>query len=282
MAIDASFKYYFKEATEDVLEIAEDIKVGKLPLEIDLIVRITDMSRISSIGFYPIFKVYQLDGRNIIIVEYKSGSDRLEYRDLSKIHAYRYLYMYKTDYDIDDTFPLLIITQPQNTVFEKVNKKQIDPGIYQLEYETRIYLIVINELEVLEKNLGLLYYSTGKKEKEFLRKIIQMNTKNTKPQFVEKLLYLSFVNKYEEMIELAQAEKFELDRIKRNRKLAIEALGKSELLQEIGTEEVLREIGTEEVLREIGTEEVLKEIGTEEIVKNLSEEDKKRLRKLLE
>ncbi len=57
------------------------------------------------------------------------------------------------------------------------------------------------------------------------------------------------------MIKLAKAENFELERIKRNRRMAIEAFGKSELLQEL---------------------------GTEEIVKNLSEEDKKRLRKLLE
>ncbi len=75
-------------------KVEDHLKVGELPLEIDMIVitpsegMLPDLSKLPSLYHY--FRRYN-------VMELKTEADRLEISDLLKLHAYGWLYMMKKD-----------------------------------------------------------------------------------------------------------------------------------------------------------------------------------------
>jgi len=151
------------------LKIIDNFKIGELPLEIDLILHLTDKNYVSIKlpGMKPIVDIIQLSGTNGLVIEYKSQSDRLTIPDVYKLEGYRNFYLmneYK-HYNSEDIGKLVICTNKPKSVLDKFKSDLISKGIYKLQTIVPVYIIIINELEYNQDNLNILLFSSGKTKK---------------------------------------------------------------------------------------------------------------------
>lgn len=241
MAKDASFKNYIRDLTKKHLKMDEDVSVGVLPIQIDMILTQIDHTNLDKIGLHPINKIFQLTNKSNLVIEYKSGGDSLELRDLNKILAYKHHLIYKDDnYNSDNTSTLIIATNISFSLFSKLKLSRIENGIYSIKFDETIYLIVINELDVDVNNYGLLVYSSGDKQNEFLRKILQSAFDEKQNDIEEMFISLVYVYKFRELDSMAKSEGIELDELSLNIRGAIESIGLKRVIDEVGLDKLFK------------------------------------------
>jgi len=278
-----AFDNFFKELMRDFLsgcDVKFDDAVGILPLKIDLVVKCPG----KTLEPFPI-PLLETHFSPINLFEYKSSHDAPKKQDLSKLVGYLGLYCDQHGIGIEEMrskMAIWYISAKWPSFFDKLLKDNIisktdTHGLYQLNFPffCSYYLMVINELDVIEENLPLLLLSSDDTLKNTIRLIAP---KRIKPgSTLEKYLSSAILKNYEEVHTMTELQSLLPEHVKRNIKLAIEDIGLKEVIQLIGVEEVLKAMRPEEVLKAMGPEEVVKMLGikkTEQILKKLKAKSK--------
>ncbi len=172
MAKDARFKEYLtKLLSDNGVKAQSALKVGELPLEIDLFLTFKDGDDLKL--FTPIKTVLDHCGAKRLVVEYKSENDLLKLNHLYKLIAYRALYLSSNLRNIPpaEVGLLAITTQFPKKVLQTFEAEVLQQGVFLLHFEFPLYIIVINYLPISEENYGLVFFSSGETLKTFIRTI---------------------------------------------------------------------------------------------------------------
>jgi hypothetical protein len=236
-------------------KVEDHLKVGELPLEIDMIVITAsegmqpDFSKLPPLYHY--FRRYN-------VMELKTEADRLEISDLLKLHAYGWLYMMKNNLrKVADMTLTALVHHLNPTVVEalpELGYKPVGKGIFQRDSDMVSYLIVFEDLpdEVVPEELQA-FSNPGRRQPLILS---QLASGQSNP-ILEAIwdLYESEVHK---MITLKEEA---LDRllkgVEQEKLIAAitRTVGQEKLLAAFNKEEVLRQM-----LGELGHDQLLKMI----------------------
>ncbi|MHA1267493.1 MAG: hypothetical protein ACTSRS_19820 [Candidatus Helarchaeota archaeon] len=245
-----AFDHFFKQLLQDFLsdyEIHSDEPVGKLPLKVDLVIKLLHEPAKSIIPLLEnLFKMINL-------FEYKSSHDKPKKHDLSKLIGYLGLYCDHHTIGIDQiqsSFSLWYVSVKRPKFVRELLKNHYikitaTKGLYQLNvpFPCPYHIMIINELDITIDNIPLLLLSSGETLKTTINFIAQKK-QSILPKNIQK-----------------------------NIKLAIEDIGLKEVIHIIGLEEVIKAVGLEEVIKAVGLEEVIKAVGLEEVIKAVGLEE---------
>jgi hypothetical protein len=143
---------------------------------------------------------------------------------------------------------------------------ELGAGFYCHPGEIPLYLVVFNELELVEENYPLLLYSTGNKRKDFIKEILRNQERYSYYISVGFMLYI------DEIREVAYMEKIEVSDISRNIRELILEMGEEgirEFIEDAGIEVVIGLIGAEKVIELLGAEKVIELMGAEKVIELL-------------
>ncbi|MBD3351152.1 MAG: hypothetical protein GF364_06675 [Candidatus Lokiarchaeota archaeon] len=185
-----TFDYYFKRILKDAFPsdiiIDNDIKVGTLPLIIDLIIKIPPPFLKNEVQNYSnTLPVLIRNFREINIIEYKSSHDIPNKGDLLKLFGYFGLYAEQNNFELADlinqkcTLWYICCLKPK-FLKKLTNKSKIvlekGKGLYKISKSIlgfNYFILIIDELELKEENYPLLLNLKGKKLVEVIKKIIR-------------------------------------------------------------------------------------------------------------
>jgi len=282
-----TFDQFFKQMIRDFLkgcEIFPDTPVGKLPLKIDLIIKCPKKAT----GPVAI-SILETHFAPINLFEYKSSHDLPKKQDLAKLMGYLGLYCDQHEVGLDEIpakFSLWYIAAKYPVFLGELLNEQIivetgTPGLYQLQvpFLCPYFVLVINELEIIEENLPLLLLSSGEPLKNTIRMMDQKGI--IQPSKLEKYLRLAYVMNYEVLGKMTEMERLLPESVRRSIKLLIQDIGLREVIEQIGLDEVIKVIGRDEVIKAIGLDEMIKTVGLDEVIKAVGlDKVEKALRKL--
>lgn len=169
MAKDANFKEYLGKLLVDTgVKAVNSLKVGELPLEIDIFLTVDEGTDLSY--FRPLQTVIDHCGSSRLIIEYKSHNDLLNPKHLYKVLGYRALYLSRNYGKVDpsEVSIVVITTQKPRKILSTFSHTKFSNGIYLLRFEFPIYVISINHLQMSKENYGLLFFSSGRILKDFM------------------------------------------------------------------------------------------------------------------
>ena len=294
MQFDPYFKQIFKTKFDELgVEARTGVKVGTLPLEIDLLF-INKKNKDLSVIMGPFASYCRL----FDIVEFKSAVDRCPLKILHKLRAYM-AYFWEAEElsllaDYNTSGWLITGKKPKwiTKELEAETLQEIYKGFYCLERSAPVYIVVINDLPIEPQYYPFLLFSTGSKLEEFLRKVFSENQ-----QLYKGISYILYNQK---VMRMAEASEIELEDVSANVKAAILSLGLKNVLEDIGIEEVIQAIGIEEAVQVIGLKKVIDTVGLKEVidtvglkeiseivdlkdlVEELTDQQRRELRKLLD
>jgi len=275
---------FLREDHGERLNIKDSVKLGKMPLELDILIN----PKVPGIELpYP----FNYLGETTTIAELKGPGDTAIWEDLAQVEGYACLYQRRDENKIEDRSQITLwlisskfsqnFNQPPRDYIE--NLKPVGKGVSGGSLaKFPIYLIDLGELPITLDTIPLLmvYEDNKEREKEIIRFVIEhYDELGRYGSFLSMLHVRAFKEVLGEMdlrnlrgLELdvpGIIDLFGLDRL-------IEAAGKDELIQKIGSEEVIESIGKERVIASIGKEETLAFIFpnlTEEQIKELLEKN---------
>lgn len=129
-------------------KVEDHLKVGELPLEIDVIV-ITPNDEAPPANFSELPELFHYF-RRYNVMEVKTEGDRLEPKDLLKLQAYGWLYMEKQGiYDVADLTLTALVHHLSAEVLEilpKLGYRQIEKDIFRRDGDMVSYLIAFEDL----------------------------------------------------------------------------------------------------------------------------------------
>ncbi len=256
MAIENHFIQFMRPNSKKFITIQDHIKVGKLPLEIDMILEFknnTDKDLIS-LGLYPFVQILKKSGKLNFITEYKSYRDRLKEEDLLKLEAYRYHYLYKNfDRNNINKFDTLLIITRREEFLKHYSMDKISNGVYQIKFERKINLIIIDELPIKEENYHFLIFSSSDIRTEFISKFLLSEFNENTYKLSEEFINYIGANYTEELFMAAESIGIELEPdLRKNAKILIDRLGSKIFVESIGKDEIL-----EDLFEEFGEDEIL-------------------------
>ncbi|MHA1324777.1 MAG: hypothetical protein ACTSRL_18450, partial [Candidatus Helarchaeota archaeon] len=234
-----AFDHFFKQLLQDFLsdyEIHSDEPVGKLPLKVDLVIKLLHEPAKSIIPLLEnLFKMINL-------FEYKSSHDKPKKHDLSKLIGYLGLYCDHHTIGIDQiqsSFSLWYVSVKRPKFVRELLKNHYikitaTKGLYQLNvpFPCPYHIMIINELDITIDNIPLLLLSSGETLKTTInfiaQKKIMLNPK------LEKFLSLMYYLNYEEVHQMTEMQSILPKNIQKNIKLAIEDIGLKEVIHIIG------------------------------------------------
>ncbi|MHA1847005.1 MAG: hypothetical protein ACTSYS_03550, partial [Promethearchaeota archaeon] len=169
-----------------------------------------------------------------------------------------------------------------------IQQEKTIQGLYKVifPFPCAWYLLVINELAIVEENFFLLLLSSGESFRNFLRDLLKKKTQLD--SIMKKYLSMRFVLDYEEVKQMEGIEDFFTPQIRKNIRLAIESIGINNVLDSLGMDNVIEAMGLEKVVDAIGLEKVVDAIGLEKLVHIVGEKKilkvigKEKIKKLLE
>jgi len=253
-------------------EIHPDTPVGKLPLKIDLIIKCP--KKATGPVTIPILETHFAP---INLFEYKSSHDLPKKQDLAKLMGYLGLYCDQHEVGLDEIpakFSLWYIAAKRPAFLDELLQAQIiietdTPGLYQLQvpFLCPYFVLIINELAIIEENLPLLLLSSGEPLKNTIRMMVRRKLVQDSP--LEKYLRLAYFINYEVLGKMTEMERLLPESVRRSIKLAIQDVGLREVIEDIGLDEVIKTIGPDEVIKTIGLDEVIKTIGLDAVEKAL-------------
>jgi len=272
------------------LGVIDHLKVGDLPLEIDVVVTSPEHAWIPDFGKFPrLFDYF----RRYNIMEVKTEQDRLEIEDLPKLLAYGWLYMARNSIvDVSEvTVTALVhhLTSGIEDALPKIGFKPILQGIYRRDSDMPAYLISFTDLpdELLPEELQA-FSDAVRRQRIFLS---CLGNKEKAP-IVETIfdLYESEVKKI--MLNIREESlRNVLSVVAPERIIAalgdekvIAALGKQKLQAALNKEELLQALSKEDLLAALNREDMINAlIGNEDFLKAfLAKVDPEQLRKMLE
>ncbi len=269
MAHDASFKDIFGSiAREKNFSVSSSVKVGKLPLEIDMVVekqKETDFSVLQ-----PLMTIFEKSGSSRLIIEFKSKADSLSLFHVRKLIAYRQLYLMTEDlWEAKGTSVLIFIVSKPRKLLRKLNAISLDMGIYQFTFDqSLIFMIVANEIRITLENLGFAIFTNSvQKSRQLVDLLLQI-------PYEERFLSFFMVVNYRTAVKVLKEKDMNSGSIiMKNIRLAIEDLGLKNVIKEIGLSRVIEDLGLENVIREVGLENVIREVGLENVIREVGLEN---------
>ncbi len=292
MAYDASFKDMFGSLLrEKNFKCRTSVEVGKLPLQIDIVLERNQNSDFSIIR--PLETVMKNMNANRLIVEFKSMRDQLKLEHIRKLIAYKQLFLILEDLnDNAGTAMLIFCVSTPRTILQNMDVKEERMGLYKLKFERNlIYIVVANEVPIMKSTLGIATFASSFTQ---LRKLVPYISRHPHAQ---RFLSFSIVMNYKRTLKvMREAGMSTSSIIMRNIKLAINDLGLENVIKEIGLENVIEQVGLENVIEQVGLENVIRQVGKEktfkilladreelpQIIQKLSDEERDLLRNLLD
>ncbi|MHA1381820.1 MAG: hypothetical protein ACTSRG_25905, partial [Candidatus Helarchaeota archaeon] len=179
-------------------EIQPDSQVGKLPLKIDLVIKYLQKPA------KHLIPLLEDKFSRINLFEYKSSYDAPKKNDLPKLIGYLGLYCDQHKIGIDRLLPDVTLWYISVNSLKFLKKLVTNNHIIATEnkalYELNIpfpcpyYIMIINELEIIEENVPLLLLSSGDTLKNTIRLIARKNI--TLDPKLEKYLCLMYYMNY--------------------------------------------------------------------------------------
>ena len=273
MVYDRFFKNLISEYFKDDFEIFNEFSIGKAPIKIDLIIKIKNLEnmRLS-------IPILSKNLSYINIFEYKSSHDTPQIYDLDKLIGYLGLYLEQTRISIEDASNVCtlwyISSKTPNFLSNLIKNGTIikteELGLYRLNipFPCKYFILIINEIEILENNIPLLLLTSGESFRNTLRMII--NKKIKLNEVLEKYLSLAIYINYEEVKEMSEVESIVSEKVLRNIKLAIEDIGIKKVIDIVRVEKVIEQIDIEKLVEQVGIEKLVKQIGIEKLEETIN------------
>ncbi|MHA1230721.1 MAG: hypothetical protein ACTSRP_10435 [Candidatus Helarchaeota archaeon] len=261
MTWDAYFKRIIEdELSKEKIQVATDLTVGKLPLKIDLVIKILDFTGVKFEILPIILKKLKKDN----IFEFKSARDHAKGRDISKLIGYVGLYCDQNNINILEMKDITAwyISAQKPRFIDKLKFEYITKGLYYFDFYFPIYLLVINELKITEQNIPLLLFSSGLK----LRKSLEFLIDNKK---LKNFLNVAYFLYPKEVSKLFIERELTEEEFTNNIRYAVEKLGIEKVIEAVGLEKVIEAVGLGKVIKAVGLEKVIEEVGLERLVETI-------------
>jgi hypothetical protein len=259
-AIDPIFKQMMTEMFQGPgINIQTEVEVARLPLRIDVIIRIATQEALRAIQALTPFWFFLIHN----ILEFKGPGDALTINGYNRILGRARLYLSKPDVSESELTLTLICAQTPRKILShpKLGFERIRAGYYFSDHHgLNVYLIAINELPTVPVNhLFLLFASSQVKLQEVIKEIVI--TEN-----VEQLAYA-----YRMHPKLTKEISNMADKYTRNLEYIAQTMG----------QDLLPYMSIEDKLRDLTPAQRLEGLSLEDRIKNLTDEEREALRQLL-
>ncbi len=264
------------------LKVQDHLKVGKLPLEIDMLVRFGgERSRLNTARLPKLFRYF----RQHNVLEIKTEQTPLRVSDLLKLQAYTWLYMEQRQvHEVEQVTATVIAHHLPATVrvaLPALKYRRVHKGVYKSRSAFDSYLLDLSELpEALTPEELQIFTNRARREKVFL---LRMDDPK-KQALVDAMndLYQSEVKKLMVYLDAKQKKvKRYVDIIGRKRVAAalpkeehLAALSKKDLLSALSKKDIVAAMGDDETLRLVYTK-----MGRERFLKKVEEISRRPIRK---
>ncbi|MGH7455444.1 MAG: hypothetical protein ACRENG_29085 [bacterium] len=263
------------------LGVIDHLKVGDLPLEIDVVVTSPEREWIPDFGKFPrLFEYF----RRYNIMEVKTEQDRLEIEDLPKLMAYGWLYMARQRLvNVSEvTITALVHHLPPGVeeILPPLGFKPLARGIYRCDLDPVAYVISFINLpdELLPEELQA-FSDPARRQHLFLS---CLGNKQKAP-IVETIfdLYESEVKKI--MLNIREESLRNVLSVVEPERI-IAALGDEKVIAALGKQKLQAALSKEDFLAALNREDMINAlIGNEDFLKAfLAKLDPEQLRKMLE
>ena len=257
MSWDAFFKNILKEELGNKdLKVDSDIKVGKLPLIIDLVIKKKRERR-----KYPKLPIITKYLKKYNIFEFKSAYDKPKDTDISKLTGYCGLYSEKMKINIIGMKKITCwyVVSRRPRFIQDLKLKKLENGLYYFDFYYPIYFLIINDIDINEENILLLLFSSGTK----LRRSLELLIENKNLQNFISMAFILYPN---EVSKIFAEKELTMEDFTKNIKFAMEMLGLRKVIEAVGINKVIEEIGINKVIEEIGIDKVIEEIGIDRVI----------------
>ncbi|RMG39775.1 MAG: hypothetical protein D6732_03850, partial [Methanobacteriota archaeon] len=175
MTYDASFKDIFGSIVrEKNLLVFSSVKVGKLPLEIDMVLERRSNTDFSLV--LPLKRIFEESEANRLIVEFKSKAEGLSISHVRRLIAYRQLYLMTEDqWDAKGTSHLIFMVSTPRKLLKRLDAQTLSQGIYRFVFDRNdMFMIVANDLPISRETLGLAIFTNSiRKSRELIDLLLQ-------------------------------------------------------------------------------------------------------------
>ncbi len=271
MAWDASFKNFLKTYLH--ANIVTELDVPTANLRLDFLIENSQK--------LPIPFSY---GRKTILGEFKSERDRFTMDDFYRGLAKAYLHLHSLGYKQMTNMTLMFILGGGKTIPPQLmtDAEKIAGGIWLIPDRMHVMVVELDHLQYDETNQFLRLFGS----KPVRRPVISYALRN-RETFITSYSYFLYKD---EVMEVAEAEKIEVDPRSLSIRAAVESIGFDRVLEEMGIERAIDEIGIDRVIEHLGMELVIEKIGAaklidlmgiERLLVAMTSEQKKQLKQLL-
>ncbi len=264
------------------LKVQDHLKVGRLPLEIDMLVRSRRMRSNAIPARLPkLFRYF----RQHNVLEIKTEQTPLKVGDLLKLQAYTWLYMEQRQvHEVEQVTATVIahhLPASVRAALPALKYRRMRKGVYKNRSAFDSYLLDLSELpETLPREELQIFTNRARREKIF---ILRMDDPK-KQALVDAMndLYKSEVKKLMVYLDAKQKKvKRYVDIIGRKRVAA--ALPKEELLAALSKKDLLSALSAKDIIAVKGDKEALSvllaKMGRERLLKTLDQISRRPVRK---
>ena len=242
------------------IDIQTEVEVARLPLRVDVIIRIATQAALRTIQSLTPFWFFLIHN----ILEFKGPGDALTIRGYNRILARARLYLSKPGVSESELTLTMICAQTPRKVLShpKIGFEQMREGYYFSDHRgLNVYLIVINELPIVPVNYSLLLFASSKvKRREIIEEIM----------ITESVKHIAY--SYQIDPELTKEISEMADKYTRNLEYIAETMG----------QDLLPFISIEDRLRDLTPAQRLEGLSLEDRIEDLSDEEREGLRQLLD
>jgi hypothetical protein len=278
-AIDPIFKQMMTEMFQGPgINIQTEVEVARLPLRIDVIIRIATQEALRAIQALTPFWFFLIHN----ILEFKGPGDALTINGYNRILGRARLYLSKPDVSESELTLTLICAQTPRKILShpKIGFERIREGYYFSDHRgLNVYLIAINELPTVPVNYSLLLFASSKVKRQEIIKEIVIN---------ELAEYIAYAYRIDP--ELTKEISNMADKYTRNLQYIARTMW-PDLLPYISIEDRIRDLSDEDrrVLLQLWADQErltpaqrLQGLSLEDIRDGLSDEEREALRQLLD
>jgi len=265
---------FLKHDYGDKLYIRDAVPLGKMPLEMDLLIK--PKAPIDSLP-YPFNHI----GKTTI-GEFKSPEDTANWKAVTQIEGYACLYQRLNVIKDREQITLWLIASEFTKSFNEPpcdyidNLTQIGEGLKSgYLHKFPIYLIELSTLPITLHTIPLLlvYGGDSEREKEIIRFVIKYRAELQ--EYLEFLpLHAQAFKEVLNEMDTKYLYEMDIDWEAMGDAIGIVArrIGAEKIINAIGTEKAIGAIGTEKAIEAIGTEKAIEAIGTEKAIEAIGAE----------
>lgn len=259
-------------------EVEPLVKVGTLPLEVDIII-IKRYSKKAKTEFNKLDFLFRLL-RDFNLIEFKGPTDTLGWQDYLHLTAMTDLYRIKIEHPASDDVRLFTIasTIPEDYHnFLKINhlelKKEMK-GLYAVTGVTNYshYILVLNELDPDQKNEVILFFSSKYHDR--------MGTIISDQESL--IIFFLIQGLYQRERQKMKFKIKDEDLAVRDLQEAVERLPLKMRLGRAATAEILKNLNRREIAEFLSLEDRLEGLKPEDRLKGLKNEELKKVKELLD